>query len=174
MNTTLPPLAEDYLVRLDRAAHSLPPPDRGELLAELRSHLQTGLPPGATDADVLNLLHELGSPEDIVAAASPERPTQPVPAPSRPASPWGALEVIAVLALTVGTFVLPVIGPLVGIVLVWTSTRWTRREKGIATVLTALPFVTLALGAAMLITVGGNAEPGQPVPGPVVSSVGTP
>ena len=50
MNTTLPPLAEDYLVRLDRAARR------------------------------------------------------------------------AELALTVGTFVLPVVGPLVGIVLVWGST----------------------------------------------------
>ncbi len=173
MNTTLPPLAEDYLVRLDRAAYALPPQDRDELLAELRSHLQSGLPPAATDADVLNLLHELGSPEDIVAAAQPERAT-PMAAPSRPPSPWGVLEVIAVLALTVGTFVLPVVGPLVGIVLVWGSTRWTRREKGIATVLTALPVVALVLGASMLVAVGGNADPSQPVPEPVISTEGTP
>jgi hypothetical protein len=60
MNTTLHPLAEDYLVRLDRAAASLPPPDRSELLAELRSHLEAGLTPGSTDADARNLLHERG------------------------------------------------------------------------------------------------------------------
>ncbi len=173
MNTTLPPLAEDYLARLDRAAQGLPAPDRDELLAELRSHLQAGLAPDATDADVLNLLHELGSPEDIVAAAQPEHST-PLTSASQPASPWGALEVIAVLALTVGTFVLPVVGPLVGIVLVWGSTRWTRREKGIATVLTALPVVALVLGAATFIAVGGSSEPGQPVPGPVISTEGTP
>jgi uncharacterized membrane protein len=173
MNTTLPPLAEDYLARLDRAAGALPPQDRDELLAELRSHLQTGLAADPTDAEVLNLLHELGSPEDIVAAAQPERSTS-LAAPSRPASPWGALEMIAVLALTVGTFVLPIVGPLVGIVLVWGSTRWTRREKGIATVLTALPVLTLALGVAMFIAVGDSTEPGQPVPGPVISTEGTP
>jgi uncharacterized membrane protein len=173
MNTTLPPLAEDYLARLDHAACVLPPQDRDELLAELRSHLQTGLPPDATDADVLNLLHELGSPEDIVAAAQPDR-SIPLTALSRPASRWGALEVVAVLALTVGTFVMPIVGPLVGIVLVWGSTRWTRREKGIATVLTALPVVALALGAATVIAVGGSGEPGQPVPGPVISTEGTP
>ena len=173
MNTTLPPLAEDYLVRLDRAAHALPPQDRDELLAELRSHLQSGLEPDATEADVLNLLHELGSPEDIVAAAQPER-SIPLTALSRPASPWGALEVIAVLALTVGTFVLPVVGPLVGIVLVWGSTRWTRREKGVATVLTALPVVALVLGAATFVAVGGSSEPSRPVPGPVISTEGTP
>ena len=173
MNTTLPPLAEDYLARLDRAAQVLPSQDRDELLAELRSHLQTGLAPGATDADVLNLLHELGSPEDIVAAAQPDGPS-PRAGASRPAGPWGAVEVVAVLGLTVGAFVLPVVGPLAGIVLVWMSARWTRREKGIATVLTALPVLTLALGAAMLIAVGGSAEPSNPVPAPVVSSEGTP
>ena len=168
MNITLPPLAEDYLARLDRVAHTLPPQDRDELLAELRSHLQTGLAPGATDADVLNFLAELGTPEDIVAAAQPERSTP------LPASHWGALEVIAVLALTVGTFVLPVVGPLVGIVLVWGSARWTRHEKWIATALTALPVVVLALGAAMLIAVGGDSGPGSPVPAPVISTEGTP
>jgi hypothetical protein len=173
MNTTLPPLAEDYLARLDRAARGLPPPDRDELLAELRSHLQAGLAPDASDADVLNLLHELGSPEDIVAAAQPDRAT-PLTAASRPASPWGPLEVVAVVGLTVGAFVLPVVGPLVGIVLVWVSTRWTRREKGIATVLAALPVLTLALGAAMLIAVGGSSEPSSPVPEPVISTEGTP
>ena len=173
MNMTLPPLAEDYLARLDRAAQALPPQDRDELLAELRSHLQTGLATDATDADVLNLLHELGSPEDIVAAAEPDRSTS-LTAPTRPASPWGALEVIAVLALTVGTFVLPIVGPLVGIVLVWGSSRWTRGEKGIATVLTALPVVALVLGAATFIAVGGDSGPGQPVPEPVVSTEGAP
>jgi uncharacterized membrane protein len=173
MNTTLPPLAEDFLARLDRAAHSLPPQDRDELVAELRSHLQTGLAPGATDADVRNFLAGLGSPDDIVAAALPESPTPPAVA-SRPASPWGAVELVAVLALTVGALVLPVVGPLAGIVLVWVSTRWTRREKGIATVLTALPVLTIALGAAMLIAVGGSGEPSNPVPAPVVSSEGTP
>ncbi len=171
MNTTLPPLAEDYLARLDRAAQTLPPQDRDELLAELRSHLQAGLAPGATDADVLNFLAELGSPEDIVAAAQPEHSTRAGPPP---ASPWGALEVIAVLALTVGTFVLPVVGPRVGIVLVWGSTRWTRHEKWIATALTALPVVVLALVAAMLIAVGGDSGPGSPVPAPVISTEGTP
>jgi uncharacterized membrane protein len=173
MNITLPPLAEDYLARLDRAAHALPPQDRDELLAELRSHLQAGLAPGATDADVLNFLAELGSPEEIVAAAQPEHSTS-LPAAMPPASRWGTLEVIAVLALTVGTFVLPVVGPLVGIVLVWGSTRWTRHEKWIATALTALPVAGLALGAAMLIAVGGDSGPGSPVPAPVISTEGTP
>ena len=54
---------------------------------------------------------------------------------SVPASPWGALEVLAVLALMVGTFVIPIVGPIVGMCLAWGSSRWTTREKIIATVL---------------------------------------
>jgi hypothetical protein len=170
MNTTLHPLAEDYLRRLDRAAWSLPDPDRTELLAEIRAHLEAGLTPGSTDADVRNLLDELGAPEDIVAAAQPAvdpRPPQPPgAAPPVAASPWGAVELIAVLGLTVGTFVLPVIGPLVGIVLVWMSTRWTGREKTIATVLTFLPVLVLSLGLVATVAVSSN---GTEQPDPVVS-----
>jgi hypothetical protein len=67
--------------------------------------------------------------------------------------PWGPLEIIAVLALTLGTFVVPIIGPIVGLVLVWASTRWTHREKKVATLLTVLPVIVLAIGAIGLVSV---------------------
>jgi uncharacterized membrane protein len=168
MNTTLHPLAEDYLRRLDRAAWSLPGPDRIELLAEIRAHLEAGLSPGSTDADVRNLLDELGAPEDIVAAAqvSPDgvqAPGIPRPGPVAAESPWGAMEVLAVLGLTVGTFVLPIIGPVVGLVLAWASERWTSREKWVATALTVLPVIVLTIGALGLVSVRSDGS-NQPVP----------
>ena len=168
MNTTLHPLAEEYLRRLDRAAWSLPGPDRAELLAEIRAHLEAGLTPGSTDADVRNLLDELGAPDDIVAAAQSSAdgaPSAGFPRPAPPAadSPWGPVEIVAVLGLTVGTFVLPIIGPLVGIVLVWMSTRWSGREKTIATVLTFLPVLVLSLGLVATVAVSSNGN-GQPEP----------
>lgn len=166
MNTTLHPLAEDYFHRLYQAAWSLPGPDRTELLAEIRAHLEVGLAPGSTDADVRNLLDELGAPEDIVAAAqtAPEgsQPTGAArPAPLAAESPWGPMEILAVVGLTVGAFVLPIIGPVVGLVLVWGSARWTSREKWVATILTVLPVIVLALGALSLVTVrsDGTNEP---------------
>ena len=172
MNTTLHPLAEDYLRRLDGAAWSLPAPDRNELLAEIRAHLEAGLTPGSTDADVRNLLDELGAPEDIVAAAqtAPEGAQTagtPRAAPPAAQSPWGATEILAVLGLTVGTFLIPIIGPIVGIILAWVSTRWTKREKTVATVLTVLPVFVLALGLAATVSVSRGGEDG--VPHPVVS-----
>ena len=163
MNTTrLHPLAEDYLVRLESAARALPSQDREELLAELRSHLAIGVPADASNADVLNLLGDLGTPEEIVAEAGAEsglgatsHPPPPMNyVPSVPASPWGALEVLAVLALMVGTFVVPILGPIVGICLAWGSSQWTTREKVIATVLTFLPLIVLVLGALAFMSTG--------------------
>ncbi len=159
------PLAEDYLARLATAAQTLGPHERAELLAELRSHLETGLATASTEADVRNLLEGLGSPEDVAAAALAEAGAPaPDPATDGPeaASPWGAVEILAVLGLTVGAFLLPVVGPLVGLVLAWVSVRWTRSEKVVATVLTLLPVLVLALGALSLMTVrteGGSGEP---------------
>jgi len=167
MNTTLHPLAEDYLRRLEHAAWSLPGHDRAELLAEIRGHLQAGLTPESTDADVRNLLDELGAPEDIIAAAhgsTDGAATTGLAHLAPPAgSPWGAMEIMAVLGLTVGTFVVPVIGPIVGIVLVWGSTRWTHREKTVATILTVLPVIVLVLGALSVVTVRSGSDQPQPV-----------
>jgi len=56
--------------------------------------------------------------------------------------------------------VLPVLGPLLGLILAWTSPRWTRSEKIVATGLTFLPLVALVLLAAVFTASG----PSHPVP----------
>ncbi len=62
-------------------------------------------------------------------------------------SPWGPVEVLALLLMTVGAVFLPFVGPLTGLVLAWTSPNWTTREKAIATgivlVLLILPLLIL-------------------------------
>lgn len=60
-------------------------------------------------------------------------------------SPWTALEIAAVVLLGVGSFIVPLLGPLVGFVLAWTSRQWTTAEKVIATVLVLTPAVLLVL-----------------------------
>ncbi len=176
MTTTLHPLAEEYLERLERAASALPAPDRHELLTEIRGHLHAGLPEPAGDADVRNLLQELGRPEDIVAAARSESEplAGPGPAVTRPPaatgsdSPWGVVEILAVLGLTVGMFLVPVVGPVVGIVLVWVSARWTRKEKWVATALTTLPVLAVVLAAGMFVVSGSSSTEDVRTPAPVV------
>jgi hypothetical protein len=83
------------------------------------------------------VLERLGDPADIAAKARDRFGVQPELA--RPATPW--LEVITLVALLI-----PVLGWVVGAVLLWTSRIWTTREKRIGTLL-ALGVGTLALAA---------------------------
>jgi hypothetical protein len=117
MMTTTHPLAEDYLRRLHQTARVLPRNERDELVAEIRSHLDSGLRKDATEADVRNLLDELGSPDDIVAAARPERP------PTR----RGPREVFALILLVTG--LPPILGWLAGVGLLLWSPLWSTRQK---------------------------------------------
>ncbi len=117
MNTTMHPLAEDYLRRLDHAARTLPRREREELVSEIRDHLAAGLTPDATEVHVRNVLDELGAPEDIVAAARPEH------TPTR----RGAREVFALVLLVSGFP--PIIGWLAGVGLLLWSPLWNWRQK---------------------------------------------
>lgn len=65
-------------------------------------------------------------------------------------SPWTGLEIAAVLVLGVGAFVVPVVGPIVGLALAWSSPRWTDSEKTTATLIAAIPGALLLLGSAAL------------------------
>ncbi len=149
------PLVAEYLRRLDAAASGLPPGRREELLAEIRSHVADALASvGDDEASVHGVLDRVGSPQDIVGAESDDRPIRtatPPPTPAR-SSPWGPLEIIAVAGLTVGAVLLPLVGPLLGVVCAWASARWTRREKIVATIWTALaPVMIVLLGASLFV-----------------------
>ena len=60
---------------------------------------------------------------------------------------------IALLLLTVGALVLPLVGPIVGLVLVWLSTRWTNRQESIVTAIVVVLLVVPVLG---LLSVSGR------------------
>ena len=137
---------DSYIGRVDAAARGLPPDRRIELLDQLREHLEAvSLAPDATEASVLAAIDRLGDPAEIVASEDGEPAAQAPPAPTSARSPWGPLEVIAVLLLIVGAFIAPILGPLAGLVCAWLSPAWTRGEKWVAT----------ALGSGAIILVGG-------------------
>ena len=129
------PLVDDYLRRLEAAAAHLQRSRRAELVAEIREHIEAALrqEDAANEVAVRNVLERLGPPEEIVDAAEPP----PAPEPRRRA---GALEITALLALIV-----PVLGWLVGMVLVFVSEAWSRRDKliglGLLLLLVLLPFI---------------------------------
>jgi hypothetical protein len=117
--TALHPLAADYLKRLRDAARSLPRSRRDDLLADIQDHLAEAAPAGASEADVRTALDRLGDPDQIVAAEQDEEPLQ-----RRGVLEWGAI-----ILLLAGGVVVPVIGWIVGAVLLWISRAWTLRDK---------------------------------------------
>lgn len=192
------PAVAAYLGRFEAAAAAgLPPGRRDELVAEIRAHLQEALSGGAGDeVAVLQALDRLGAPEEIVAAerevegegpfggpatASATAPATGTAGPQVDTS-WTPLEVVAVLLLIVGGFVLPLIGPLIGLVLVWVSRRWALHEKVIATVLMiGLSLLTLALTITLTLLAGATTiertssdQTGVIMPVPVTSSAPLP
>ena len=183
------PLVADYLSRLDVAAAVLPTSRRTDLVAEIREHLTEAL--AGTDQGpegelaVRAVLDRLGTPDEIVAAETaaggegpPLSALLPVigsggtaPPPGR--SVWGPIEVFAVVGLTVGNFVLPVVGPLIGLVCVWVSSQWSRREKVVATLWAVVaPFLLLLAMMAPLLVLrveSGSAGTVEQAPQPAVS-----
>lgn len=150
-NSTVERLVDDYLARLADAAQVLPPGRSAELVSEIREHIAASMSggTGADEAAVRTMLDRLGDPAGIVAAAveddPPEHPSNPKPHQGRRSGI--GLEVGAVVMLTVGSFI-PVIGWLVGVILLWSSGLWRRSEKLMGTLI-------IPGGPGLLLTLGG-------------------
>ena len=156
-------LVREYLGRLEAAAWPLAADRRVELVAEVREHIEAAVSAAgrSDEVTVRNILERLGPPQEIVGsegergAASGSWVAGQQGGVVIAASPWGAIEIIALLLLTVGAVFVPFVGPILGLVFVWVSTRWTQREKLIATVI-----VTILLLAPLLALLGVGASAG--------------
>lgn len=116
-------IVEAYLKQLTEAAGSLPAQRRGDLVAEVTSHIAEARAAGASsESEVRQMLQQLGDPDDIVAAATDGLVLVEQPPRLR------IRDFAALILLFVGP-VAVLIGWLAGIWLTWTSDRWTRAEK---------------------------------------------
>lgn len=164
MTTNVDALVVAYLDRLNHAARDLPPDRRSELLESIGEHISAARAAGAAadEAAVRTLLDRLGEPDDIVAAARDDRVDgQPAATPQLVAvQPGTGRELGAVLMLTVGSM-LPVIGWLAGVALLWSSRRWRTREKLLGTLVVpggpALVLLLLAPLVALRVSAGASA-----------------
>jgi hypothetical protein len=104
--------------------------------------------PWRPKTDARNLVDRLGEPADIAAEAQRRFGRL-----TRPAA--GGREIGALLLLGVGGLLVPVLAWVAGVVLLWTSESWNRRDKILGTAFTvgALPGLVL-LGA--LLAVGSS------------------
>lgn len=151
-SSTVERLVGHYLGRLDEAARALPPDRREELLSEIREHIAASIAggAGADEGAVRTMLDRLGEPAEIVAAATESSvPDSRAVEGSRRGRPQGiGLEIWAVVMLTLGSVIIPVVGWLVGVALLWSSGRWRRSEKLLgALIVPGGPGLALLLGA---------------------------
>ena len=109
----------------------------------------------------------MGDPADIAAEARGAVETAPAAAPVERRS--GALDVAALILLLVGGVVIPVIGWLVGVVLLWISNSWTTNEKLFGTLVVP---GGLALPVYLSLVAGYTESCGGPVGGPVTCTGG--
>lgn len=143
------PEIKHYLKRLSKAARDLPRARRRELVSEIEQHIRETLieSPVDNEAEMLTLLDRLGDPEEIAAAAS-----------GRPeASRSTTMETWAIILLLLGGFVF-LVGWLAGVVLLWSSNLWTRRDKLIGTLVIPGGLATglLLIQLTLIGVVGGQ------------------
>lgn len=166
MSTSADRLIDDYLDRLERELAEFPAARRRELVQEISEHIaeaRAGLEP-ENEAQIRNVLDRLGDPADIAVEARgsvEEQPTAAAPAPERRS---GALEVVALVLILLGGVVVPVIGWLVGVVLLWISSAWTARQKLLGT-LVVPGGLALPAGILLFATSSESACYQQPFPG---------
>jgi hypothetical protein len=113
-----------YRRRLEEELSGLPRTRREEIVSEVDAHIRDARTAHAaeTDADLLNLLDRLGDPS-VIGTEARERFDVAEPASA------GGREVIALLLLVVGPFIVPIVTWALGAMLVWGSGAWSAREK---------------------------------------------
>ena len=144
MMATTHVVVEQYLRRLKDAARSLPRQPREQLISEIREHLALAISADATEADVRNVLDDLGEPEDIVAAA---RPGDAAPITR------GPREIFAVILLLTGFP--PFLGWIVGLGLLLWSPLWTARQKLLGALVWPGGYMVTLVGAGIVMAAPG-------------------
>jgi len=158
-----------YLARLEAALRDLPVARREELLEQVSEHIATAraeLGAQASEAEIRQLLERLGDPAVIAAEAGHTSDELVEPPRARP----GWLEAAALVLLPIGGIILPVLGWFVGVALLWTSARWTVRDKLLGT-------LVVPGGLALPLALGLFATSPQscgPAPVPAASDTPTP
>lgn len=150
---------EKYLTELDELLLDVDPAIRDGLVNGIREELA-----GMSDADAAERLRAIGDPAFVAASARAELSQPKAARRNDPA--W--YSVATVLLGSIGGFLIPVLGSIIGLVMLWMAANWQLRHKVVGTVLTALgsggvflmlvPFYTVAT-----VTVSGAGDNPNPL-----------
>jgi uncharacterized membrane protein len=166
MSTRADELINEYLDRLEEELADFPTTRRRELVQEISEHITEARASfeNEDEASIRNLLDRIGDPADIAAEAAGTPAAEVPPQPIAQERSSGALDVVALVLILLGGVVVPVIGWLVGVVLLWISSAWTARQKLLGT-LVVPGGLALPAGILFLATSSESACYQQPVPG---------
>lgn len=152
MTTQTHPLVHDYLQRLSTESQRLPADQAAELRADIDAHLDEALPPGASEAEVRQVLDRLGSPAELVTAAGGGAPEEGQHEKDSGRREAAALVVLAVAPLMVWIWPVALVLWLAGLYLLITARRWSTTDKVLGgVVLGAAPVVVIAAAAASFV-----------------------
>jgi len=175
----MPGTVREYLASLEHALADLPAETSRDIIGAIREELygldaasaaerirRFGDPQfiasearaaGARSAPAMNEANT-GSPQGGLRTSTLAAPAMPVAAVAlAPRTPRWFSGVILVVMLF-GGLVLPVLGTLVGFVMMWCSTAWTRTEKWIATLAPVLTYLALYLASVAQRSILGPGE----------------
>ena len=116
-------LIDRYLDDLRDDVRDLPKRRQDELVAEIKDHIDSALAemPNRDEVSVRNVLERLGDPA-VIADEARDRM-------GIPRAKAGIREIAAVILLLIGGIVIPVLGWIIGLLLLWSSPVWTSRDK---------------------------------------------
>jgi hypothetical protein len=119
-------IVEDYMRQLKKELKSLPKPQREEILADIKGHVDESLGPNgsSSEADTRLVLDQLGDPAEIAAEARQRFGVE--------GDRFGGHEIAAVILLPLGAIAFG-FGWIAGVILLWSSKLWTTGEKLIGT-----------------------------------------
>jgi uncharacterized membrane protein len=169
MTEQAPQVVRTYLAQLDASLAGIPRDVALDIRSEIEEEL-TGLDASTASARI----EELGDPAFIAAEAREAAGAEPLPvmvdqAPPSLTSSRGFV-ITAALLVAIGGFVVPFVGWVVGIVMMWMSGVWRPWEKLVATL--AGPVI---LGVSFLVTMvfgltGSGSDGGSETSNPLVPS----
>jgi uncharacterized membrane protein len=144
---------QEYLATVEREASALPAERRQELLADLSEHIEVALT--ERPDSVTEVLRELGDPRAIAATALHEAGGSA----HKPTSSGVHSSVVALLLglAAPASLVWVPLQPLmwvVGLALLWTSSRWTTVHKVIGTVTGVLAPLAVSVAAVTIDPAG--------------------
>ncbi|HET6817338.1 MAG TPA: hypothetical protein VFH66_08970 [Mycobacteriales bacterium] len=152
MTTPIDPRVEAYLRQLNFALSPLPWDQRNEIFTDISDHIARELTAvGGEPTAVDDVLRRVGDPHAIAQEAG--APPLPMPVPPRTGR---GLEIAAVLLISAGSIFVPLLGWLVGVVLLWVSRRFTRADKLIGTLLPPFGFFAPFVLAFMPLSSGSS------------------